>query len=96
LDPLQRWVEHGIAPDQIIASKVTGGVTAFSRPVCPSPALPWYTGVGDTTKASSFACVDDSDHDDNQPPAPKYLNDGDNYPIVPIDDRDHGHDHDNR
>jgi hypothetical protein len=29
-----------------------------------------------------------------KPPAPKYLNDRDNYPIVPIDDRDRGHDHD--
>ena len=35
LPPLVQWVEHGIAPDQIIASKVTGGVTAFSRPLCP-------------------------------------------------------------
>ena len=40
----------------------------------------------DTTKASSFACVADSDDDDNQPPAPKYLNDRHNCPIVPIDD----------
>jgi feruloyl esterase len=100
LGPLVQWVEHGIAPDQIIAYHVTGGVTDFSRPVCPYPALPRYRGVGDTTKASSFACVDDSDLDGNQPPAPKYLNDGDNYPIVPIDDHDrdhnHGQDHDNR
>jgi feruloyl esterase len=93
LDPLVQWVEHGIAPDQIIAYKVTGGVTTFTRPVCPYPALPRYSGVGDPTKASSFVCVDDSDHDDNQPPAPKYLNDGDNYPIVPIDDSDRDHDH---
>jgi len=92
--PLVEWVEHGIAPDQLIASKVVGGVTAFARPLCPYPALPRYSGVGDTTKASSFVCVDDSDRDDNQPPAPKYLNDRDNYPIVPIDDRDH--DGDNR
>jgi feruloyl esterase len=98
LDPLRRWVEHGIAPDQIIAYKVTGGVTDFSRPICPYPALPRYKGVGDPTKASSFACADDGDHDDNQPPAPKYLNDGDNYPILPIDDsdRNRGHDHDYR
>ena len=98
LDPLVEWVEHGIAPDQIIAYKVTGGVTAFSRPVCPYPALPRYSGAGDTTKASSFACIDDSDRDGNQPPAPKYLDDGDNYPIVPVDDRDRdrGHDHYNR
>jgi hypothetical protein len=100
VDPLVQWVEHGIAPDQIIAAKVTNGVTAFTRPVCPYPALPRYNGVGDPTKASSFACVADRDRDGNQPPAPKYLDDGDNYPIVPIAnddrDRDHGHDHDNR
>jgi feruloyl esterase len=95
LDPLVQWVEHGIAPDRITAYHVTNGVQDFSRPVCPYPALPRYSGVGDTTKASSFACADDRDRDDNQPPAPTYLNDGDNYPIVPIDDhghdRDHGH-----
>jgi feruloyl esterase len=96
LGPLEQWVEHGTAPDQIIAYHVTNGVTDLSRPVCPYPALPRYRGVGDPTKASSFACVADGDRDDNQPPAPKYLNEGDNYPIVPIDDRDRGHDYDNR
>jgi feruloyl esterase len=96
LDPLVQWVEHGIAPDRIIAYHVTNGVTDLARPVCPYPALPRYSGVGDTTKASSFACVDDSYRDDNQPPAPKYLNDRDNYPIVPIDDQAHAHDGDNR
>jgi len=96
LDPLVQWVEHGIAPDRIIAYHVANGVQDFSRPVCPYPELPRYSGVGDTTKASSFLCVADRDRDDSQPPAPKYLNDGDNYPIVPINDRDHGHDHDNR
>src|SRR3984893_5704207 len=97
LDPLVQWVEHGVAPGRIPASKVTSaGVTLFSRPVCPYPELPRYSGVGDTTKASSFVCVDDHDRDNNQPPAPKYLNDGDNYPIVPIDDHGHGHDDDNR
>jgi feruloyl esterase len=94
LDPLVRWVEHGTAPDKIIASHVTNGVTDLSRPVCPYPELPRYSGVGDTTKASSFACVADGDHDDNQPPAPKYFDDGDNFPIVLIDDR--SHDRDNR
>jgi feruloyl esterase len=88
LDPLVQWVEHGIAPDQIIAYHVANGAEDFSRPVCPYPALPRYSGVGNTTQASSFVCAADSDRDDNQPPALKYLNDGDNYPIVPIDDRD--------
>jgi hypothetical protein len=46
--------------------------------------------VGDPTTASSFVCVAD------QPPAPKYLNDGHNYPIVPIDDRDRDLGHENR
>jgi hypothetical protein len=63
---------------------VVNGVTTFSRPLCPYPALPRYSGVGDPTQASSFNCVADEDHDNNQPPAPIYLDDGDNYPIVPI------------
>jgi feruloyl esterase len=91
LDPLVQWVEHGIAPDQIIAYHVTNGVTDLSRPICPYPELPRYKGVGDPTKASSFACVTDGDRDDNQPPAPKYLDDGDNFPLVPITPTD---DHD--
>jgi feruloyl esterase len=84
ITPFIPWVEQGIAPGQIIASKVVNGVTTFSRPLCPYPALPRYSGVGDPTQASSFNCVADEDHDDNQPPAPIYLDDGDNYPIVPI------------
>jgi len=91
LPALEQWVEDGVAPDRIIASKVVGGATTFTRPLCPYPALPRYTGTGDPTKADNFACVAESDLDDNQPPAPKYLNDGDNYPIVPIGDHDHDH-----
>jgi feruloyl esterase len=93
------WVEHGIVPDRVVASKVVGGVTTFTRPLCPYPALPRYRGVGDPTKTESFDCVDDREPVDNQPPAPRYLDDGDNYPIVPIDDdrRDHDRrDHDKR
>jgi feruloyl esterase len=94
LSPLVQWVEQGIAPDQIIVSKVVKCVTTFARPVCPYPALPRYSGVGDTTKASNFMCAADSDHDDNQPPAPKYRDDGDNYPIIPINKGDRDHDND--
>ena len=91
-----QWVEQGIAPDRIIAYHVANGVQDFSRPVCPYPELPRYSGIGDTTKASSFLCVADRDHEDNQPPAAKYVNDDDNYPIVPIDDRERDHDGDKR
>jgi feruloyl esterase len=91
ISPFVPWVEQGIAPDQIIASKVVNGVTTFSRPLCPYPALPRYSGLGDPTQASSFNCVADEDPDDNQPPAPIYLDDGRNYPIVPITQpSDHG------
>jgi feruloyl esterase len=93
LDPLVQWVEHSIAPGQIIAYHVAGSVQDFSRPVCPYPALPRYSGMGDTTKASNFVCVGDSDPDDNQPPAPRYLDDGDNYPIVPVTPIDDHHKH---
>jgi feruloyl esterase len=34
LEPLVQWVEHGIAPDRIIAYHVANGVQDFSRPVC--------------------------------------------------------------
>jgi hypothetical protein len=94
-----QWVERGIAPDRIVAYHVANGVQDFSRPVCPYPELPRYSGVGDTTRASSFLCVADHDHDDNEPPASKYLDDGHNYPIVPItpaDNQDHGRDRENR
>jgi feruloyl esterase len=80
------WVEHGIVPDRVIASKVVADVTTFTRPLCPYPASSRYRGVGDPTKAESFDCVDDGAPVDNQPPAPRYLDDGDNYPIVPIND----------
>jgi feruloyl esterase len=93
ITPFVQWVQQGIAPDQIIASKVVNGATTFSRPLCPYPALPRYSGVGDRRQASSFKCVADEDRDDSQPPAPKYLDDGPNYPIVPITPTgDHDHD----
>ena len=61
-------------------------MTASAGSLCPYPASSRYRGVGDPTKAESFDCVDDGAPVDNQPPAPRYLDDGDNYPIVPIND----------
>jgi hypothetical protein len=45
------WVEHGIAPTQIIQQ--SGSRT---RPVCPYPQTAVYDGVGDPNLASSFSC----------------------------------------
>jgi hypothetical protein len=56
-----RWVEQGVAPSRIVASKFEGddpsnGVV-FQRPLCPYPEIARYRGKGDQTSASSFACV---------------------------------------
>jgi hypothetical protein len=48
------WVERGVAPDSVMA---TG--TAFpgrTRPLCPYPNHPQYSGSGDTEDAKNFVC----------------------------------------
>jgi feruloyl esterase len=53
LAALQAWVEHGQAPDRIVArGKSFPGVT---RPLCPYPQVARYEG-GDPTSEKSFAC----------------------------------------
>jgi Tannase and feruloyl esterase len=62
LKALDRWVEQGVAPQQIIATHYVNNNPAsgvqFQRPLCPFPQIAAFT-VGDTTNASSFACVGD-------------------------------------
>lgn len=50
------WVEKGVDPGTITASKVTSNVTQFTRPLCVYPAFPRYNGTGDVNSASSFTC----------------------------------------
>jgi feruloyl esterase len=56
------WVEQGIAPDKIIASRPppseTGGATTLQRPLCPYPRVAQYRGSGSVNDASSFVCTD--------------------------------------
>lgn len=70
LTALDNWVEHGTAPDQIIATHYNNNSpaqgVAFTRPLCPFPQVAKYNGVGDTTNAASFTCVNDNNRDDNQ------------------------------
>jgi feruloyl esterase len=73
---LQRWVEEGIAPERIIATKYVDDLPSegiqMTRPICPFPRVPRYSGKGDTNDAASFVCIDD--HVTNNPmPAPEYL-----------------------
>ena len=51
------WVEHGRAPERIVAVKrdTTGRVTR-SRPLCAYPQRAVYTGSGSTDAEGSFAC----------------------------------------
>jgi len=52
-----KWVEQGVAPDKIIATKFSGSTLTLSRPVCPYPAQAVYNGSGDVNVASNFTCV---------------------------------------
>jgi feruloyl esterase len=56
LKPMMNWVEKGVDPGTIAASKVVNGVTQFTRPLCVYPAFPKYKGAGDVNAASSFSC----------------------------------------
>jgi feruloyl esterase len=53
---LERWVEHGTAPERIIASHSINGIVDRTRPLCPYPQLASYNGAGDTNDAASFVC----------------------------------------
>jgi feruloyl esterase len=55
---LEQWVEHGIAPDQIVATHSINGIVDRLRPLCPYPKIAAYKGNGDTNDATNFACSD--------------------------------------
>jgi feruloyl esterase len=57
---LERWVEDGAAPDQIVASRTSSGVVDRTRPLCPYPQVAVYKGTGNTDDAANFACRFDS------------------------------------
>ena len=54
---LQEWVERGVAPDALIATRLDNNrQTLFQRPLCVYPKVARYRG-GPTGAATSFACV---------------------------------------
>jgi feruloyl esterase len=60
---VQRWVEKGVPPTRIIATKYVDddrskGV-AMTRPLCPYPQMAKYKGSGDTNDAANFVCAVD-------------------------------------
>jgi feruloyl esterase len=57
MTPLVEWVEKGIAPQTIAASKVIEGKVVRTRPLCPYPEIATYKGSGSTDEAANFACA---------------------------------------
>jgi feruloyl esterase len=60
---LSHWVEDGVAPAQVIATKFVDGDASkgieMQRPLCPYPERAWYKGDGDTNSAANFVCAVD-------------------------------------
>jgi feruloyl esterase len=74
LTPLVNWVEAGVAPETIAATKFvndTPPAVQMTRPLCVFPKVAKYNGSGSTSIAANFTCITD-EHDFNQTPAPKY------------------------
>jgi len=53
---IEKWVEQGQAPDQIVASHVTSGTVDRTRPLCAYPKVAQYKGSGSTDEAPNFVC----------------------------------------
>jgi feruloyl esterase len=53
---LEQWVEHGVAPDRLIATHLTAGKADRTRPLCPYPKKAVYDGKGNSDDAASFSC----------------------------------------
>jgi feruloyl esterase len=55
MDVIERWVEKGEAPKQIVGAHHDGAVDR-KRPLCPYPEVATYTGAGSLDEAGSFVC----------------------------------------
>jgi feruloyl esterase len=57
-DVIADWVEHGKAPDEIIASHTNADHQVDrTRPLCPYPQLAKYKGSGSIDEAQNFVCA---------------------------------------
>jgi feruloyl esterase len=54
---LEQWVEHGKAPEQIVASHSTNRKVDRTRPLCPFPQEAQWKGSGSTDEAENFVCA---------------------------------------
>jgi feruloyl esterase len=54
---LEQWVEKGLTPERLVASRVVDGKTVRTRPLCPHPQVVRYTGFGSIDDAANFRCA---------------------------------------
>ena len=57
LSALEDWVERGIAPQSMMASKIEDNEVVRTRPLCVHPQMATYNGSGDTDDAANFSCT---------------------------------------
>jgi len=59
---LEQWVEGGVAPGEILATKYKADDSAqgvqMTRKLCPYPQVAKYKGSGDSNDAANFACAE--------------------------------------
>ena len=56
-DAVVDWVEKGVAPKTLQASRKRPDGTTLTRPLCPYPTTAKWTGKGSTDEAANFVCV---------------------------------------
>jgi feruloyl esterase len=56
LTVLERWVEHGIAPETVVAAHKVNNVPTLTRPLCLYPQVAKWTGHGSEEDAADFVC----------------------------------------
>jgi feruloyl esterase len=56
LAALEQWREQGIAPKELLASRIENGRAVRTRPLCPYPQISRYKGAGNIDQAENFTC----------------------------------------
>ena len=57
LATMDKWLETGKAPDEMLGAKIDHGQTVRTRPICAYPKIARYKGAGSEDEASSFVCT---------------------------------------
>jgi feruloyl esterase len=56
LGTMEAWVENGITPESITASRIREGRVDMTRPLCAFPEVAKWDRQGNTDDAASFSC----------------------------------------